>query len=148
MLKNNINVRKIAEEFMKKSFEDSKEDAEVDFRLKYCNLIYTEANKYSVLSRMILDFDDDGLYEIKGIDYLCGVYFYVVKAIDNRHEHAHELLREFKKKLAGVRKGLSESTLTVYTNNMHRVATKFAGLEKIPETGAWLNKKELHKKIK
>jgi hypothetical protein len=101
MLKSNVNVRKIAGEFMKKDFENSKEDAEVDFRLKYCNLIYTEANKYSVLSRMILDFDDDGLYEIKGIDYLCGVYFYVVKAIDNKHEHAHELLREFNNMLRG-----------------------------------------------
>lgn len=99
MLKNNINLRKIADEFMKKSFENSKEDAEVDFRLKYLNLIYTETNKYLVLSKMVLNFDDS--YRIKGIDYLCGVYFYLVQAIEDKHEHAHELLREFNKMLSG-----------------------------------------------
>ena len=53
----------------------------------------------------------------------------------------------FKKLLKASRPKLSEASLTVYSNNLFRVA-KLAGLDAIPSSRAWLNKPALKTEIK
>ena len=53
---------------------------------------------------------------------------------------------EFKKRVKKARPSLGESTLTVYTNNLARVA-KLAEKEAIPDTSGWLDDEALRKKV-
>ena len=57
-----------------------------------------------------------------------------------------EAKSQYKKLLKKARPKLSDATMTVYTNNIFRVA-KMKGLDTIPLTAGWLDNEALRKKV-